>query len=166
MGLDMGNFRTVRTIGDFISARIAHVGFKTLTQFAEDAEMARPTLTRVLKSKDAKELSSYRITLERLAKVLRFQEWSKLVDAWRDDDVLRGIGFDYHPIPTSILDGLRARAAIENSTLDEWLARQASLSVEVHDAPPPPDAQDREVPKRKKGNGQARRPKPAESPDS
>lgn len=74
------------------------------------------------------------------------------------------VGLTLYPIPTGVLDGLKARAALEKSTLDEWLARQASLSVTVYDAPPPPNDQDRGVRKRRKGTAKGRRPKRPESP--
>ena len=71
------------------------------------------------------------------------------------------VGITMYPIPIGVLDGLRARATLEKSTLDEWLQRQASLTVIVHDdgpVPSPPELRGRGGSKPKKGNGQGRDP--------
>lgn len=101
----------MRTIGDFINARIALAGFKTLGDFTSAAGLTRPTLYRLTIAKTADSIKSQRATLERIADTLRFREWADLVDAWKADDVRRRLDTVFVELPREIYELIAERAA-------------------------------------------------------
>lgn len=124
MTLQVDSIEAVRGIGDFVHARIAHVGFRSVSAFTRAAGLTRPTVDRVLKAEDEDDVRGYRATLETLAQHLQFREWSELVEAWKADDARRGLepqDIVLIPFPAFAWRHVLSEADKEGLTPTEWI---------------------------------------------
>lgn len=128
----MVSFCGVRAIGDFIDARRALLGFKTVSAFSRASNVSRPTLDRILDAETAEELSSQRATLEQVAEHLQFREWHELRRAWEEDDVRRGMDRVLLSIPRETYANLEYIAKRDGiASVVAWIERAAHPELTV-----------------------------------
>jgi hypothetical protein len=77
----------MRTRFDFLQARLAQVGFRSIEGLRREAHISRQTFYTAGESPE----KMHRATLNHIAKTLRFVDWDDLAAAWQDDDVMRGL---------------------------------------------------------------------------
>ena len=105
-GLHSGS---MRELGDFIEVRAAKLGMNQEALIAATG-MGKQTIVNLIKLKDDKRLPQNVTTLETIAEHLNFRTWLDLIDAWNEDDVVRGLP----PISAT-------------ATCLQWVARERSI---------------------------------------
>jgi len=86
MGLEMIMIAAVRTLGDFISARVVFSGYKNNSDFLRKNKVQAPTFYRLIEAEKPEDVRSYRSSLEAIATALRFPEWADLVKAYENNE--------------------------------------------------------------------------------
>jgi lambda repressor-like predicted transcriptional regulator len=118
----------MKPLGDFLMVRAVKVGLKTKQAVVDRVGLSRQTIFNVLDAKDDKDplvAGARASTLDYVAVALQFREWSEAVEAWRDQDVMRGLVPDPIPLP-------RSRQGIINyMQLLGWDARRLAKESDV-----------------------------------
>lgn len=89
----------MRTLEEYVNARMEKAGFRGgITGFCSELGIGASTFYRAVRTPEKSRSS----TLEMIATVLRFREWSDLIKGWKADDVLWGImPLNQPPRPTT-----------------------------------------------------------------
>jgi hypothetical protein len=117
----------MRPLGDFLRKRLAKC-YRSVEAFAKVSGVSKPTLYGMFTLESAEEIVPSDVersahnegTLEAVAEHLHFSEWGELIEAWRADDLYRGIAFVVR-VERREYDLLVARAKDEKLTVPQLL---------------------------------------------
>lgn len=128
-GLRACTVQLVRTLGDFVLARIVYAGYGNKNVFSKRTGIARDTIDPIVHAEDTDRIpkKTQRSTLESIAGALGFREWHELLTAWRADDVFRGLPWVHVPLPREELAEIEAQAAKASMTTAAFIMRQLGV---------------------------------------
>lgn len=85
-------FAPVRSLGEFVRVRAFKVGYPKVEALVTATGKAKQTVYDLFEARTPEEAEEKHFgTREKVAEALLFTEWRELLEAWKDNDVLRGL---------------------------------------------------------------------------
>ena len=94
-------FRDVRRLGEFLTARMFRVGYKSKNEFITANGLSRNIVFGLL-SLESEPVTSQDRSLHKIAVALKFEEWAEVIKAWQEDDISWGMRVEMSKQPSGL----------------------------------------------------------------